>query len=157
MYENIWLARDEKKPSTDAGGTWMGLVGIDHWLAEGGMDGKLVPIALISSMRVLMSTLQIVVIPMVGTVITVELVQQAPDVVAEPEHTFDDDERVEVRNELCEFTDSEGLFDFDGDERVLVGSWSSSWGPSGDPPGGFGIGVGIGASIMLTPIGSTSM
>ena len=67
-------------------------------MAEGGMDGKLVPIAVISSMSVLMNMSQIVLVPEDGITMTVELVQQAPDVVPEPEHTSDDDERVEVRD-----------------------------------------------------------
>ena len=68
-------------------------------MADGGIDEVLVPIAFISSISVLMKTLQIVLAPVDGITMTVELVQQAPDVVTEPEHTSDDDERVEVRDE----------------------------------------------------------
>ena len=60
--------------------------------------GKLVPITSISSIRVLTTMLQMVLIPTDGIVITVEFVQHAPDVFAEPEQTSDDDERVEIRD-----------------------------------------------------------
>lgn len=96
MYENIWVASDEKKPSRDAATNVVGFAGIGSWLAEGGRVGKLVPIAFISSMRVLTTMSQMVLAPVDGIVMTVELVQQAPDTVAEPEHDSDDDEKVEV-------------------------------------------------------------
>lgn len=58
-------------------------MGNDNWLAEGGGVGKLVPIAFISSTRVLRTMLQTVLAPIDGILMTVELVQQAPDIVAE--------------------------------------------------------------------------
>ena len=122
-YKNIWRARDEKRLSMDAAGNVMGFVGIDICLAEGGMGGKMVPIAVISSMRVLMNTSQMVLGPMDGIVMTVEFVQQAPDAVVETEHICDNDERVRVRDELYVVMDSGGV-DHDGIGLVLLGSWS---------------------------------
>lgn len=87
---------------------------IDNWLAQGGRMGKMVPIAFISSMRVLTAMLQMVLIPMDGIVMTVEFVQHAPDVFAEPEHTCDDDGRVEIRDGKEVTVDPEGLSDLDG-------------------------------------------
>ena len=97
-YENIWAASDEKKPSIDAAANLVGFAGIDSWLAEAGMVGKLVPIAVISSTTVLTTMSQMVLAPVEGIVITIELVQQAPDMVVEPEHAVNDDERIEVRD-----------------------------------------------------------
>lgn len=96
-YENIWAASDEKKPSIDAATNLVGFSGIDSWLAEGGMVGKLVPTAFISSITVLTTMSQMVLAPVDGIVMTIELVQQAPDMVAEPEHAIDDDERMKLR------------------------------------------------------------
>ena len=85
-------------------------------MAEGGIDEKVVPIAFISSMSVLMNTLQIVLAPADGITMTVELVQQAPDIFVEPEHTSDDDERVEVDEGAV--IESLSSRDLDGDESV---------------------------------------
>lgn len=97
-YANIWAASDEKKPSIDPATNVVGIVGIDSGLAEGGRGGKLAPIAFISSMTVLITRSQMALAPVDGIVMTVELVQQAPDILAEPEHRVDDDGRVEVRD-----------------------------------------------------------
>ena len=97
-YENILAASDEKKPPIDAATNVVGFAGIDSWLAEGGMVGKLVPIVFISSIKVLMTMSQMVLAPVDGIVMTVELVQQGPDMVAELEHAIDDDERIELRD-----------------------------------------------------------
>ena len=91
-YANILAASDEKKPSIDPSFKVLGFAGTDNGLAEGGKVGKLVPIAFISSMTVLIMMSQMVLAPVDGIVMTVELVQQAPDILAEPEHRFDDDE-----------------------------------------------------------------
>ena len=90
MCEGKSPARDEKKSSIDALAGVPGLAGNINWLTLNDMGGNLVPIASTPSITVSTAMAQMVLGPVDDIVMTIELVQQAPDTVAEPEHTLDD-------------------------------------------------------------------